>query len=436
MFWRVYRHAVVLVLVAGVGVFLGGQLVRGDNPWRELQRRQVELLAARYSDLLADRPGLERELARALEILELEVTVWQGERLAGTNVQPPIPAPPQIPSKPDADWEDRRLRIIVPLREGAVAVAHGEPWPERAFGRQLVALLLFLGLLGLVSYPFARGLIRPLERLTDVVRRFGRGEHTARAEMRGHDEVAQLAQAFDDMAGQVQRTLAGQRALLANVSHELRTPLARMRMAAELAEGHAAPEVVRYLEEINLDVGELDRMLEELVTAVRLDLAAPLSRTPVEAVGWVERVVERFHGLHPTLTVRIDRGAGVEGAQVEGDAGLLRRVLDNLLENAAKHGAPPFAVELSRAERAGQSWVDVRVRDQGPGIPPDEIERLFEPFARGAVARAAGVPGSGLGLALARRIVTAHGGTLTLERADSGGTCFCVSLPRLEGQGA
>jgi signal transduction histidine kinase len=177
-------------------------------------------------------------------------------------------------------------------------------------------------------------------------------------------------------------------------------------------------------------------MLEELVTAVRLDLAAPLSRTPVGAVGWVERAVDRFHGLHPTLSVRVEAGPGVERAHVQGDSSLLRRVLDNLLENAAKHGAPPFAVELTRGDRDGHDGVEVRVRDRGPGIPPDEVDRLFEPFARGAVARASGVPGSGLGLALARRIVTAHGGTLTLERSDSGGTCFCVSLPSGEGQGA
>jgi signal transduction histidine kinase len=225
----------------------------------------------------------------------------------------------------------------------------------------------------------------------------------------------------------------GEKELLANVSHELRTPLARIRVALELAREGDLERARRYLGEIGTDLEELESLLENVLTAARLDLSAgrgepsalPFRRARFAADVLLARAAERFETLHGDHELDLE----VPHAPVElfGDAALLRRALDNLLDNAAKYSAPGTPVRLAAAEADG--GLAVEVADRGVGIGPEDLARLFTPFFRGDPSRTRKTGGVGLGLALAKRIVEAHGGTIALESEVGRGTTVRVRLP-------
>lgn len=225
----------------------------------------------------------------------------------------------------------------------------------------------------------------------------------------GHDEVARLAESFNRVAGRIEELVAAHKSLLANASHELRTPLARIHMAVELMKERADPKRKRDLEH---DIAELDALIGEILLASRLD--AVQTREADEEVDLLALASEEC--------ARYDE-AELDGqpVTVRGDPRLLRRMIRNLLENARRHGAPPIRV---RVHGAG-GGAEVRVCDQGPGIPETEREAVLRPFYRfpGAGEGA----GAGLGLALVRQIARRHGGDARFVGGDGGG-CFVVSL--------
>ncbi|HYQ80016.1 MAG TPA: HAMP domain-containing sensor histidine kinase, partial [Anaeromyxobacteraceae bacterium] len=293
-------------------------------------------------------------------------------------------------------------------------------------------LLAVLLALAVASVPLARAIARPLERLTAAARALGSGDLSARAGVDRGDEVGELGRAFDEMAERLERLLRQEKELLANVSHELRTPLSRIRVALDLAAEGDAEKARRFLAEIAQDLSEVERLVEDILTAARLDLAqgrpgaeVPLRRELLPGAEIVARAAERFRVDHPGRVLEV----ALEGSlpEVDADAALLRRALDNLLDNAAKYSEPSEPVTLSA--RAGDGALVVEVRDRGIGIDPADRDRLFTPFFRTDRSRARGSGGVGLGLALAKRVVEAHGGTIAVESALGKGTSVRVSVP-------
>ena len=282
------------------------------------------------------------------------------------------------------------------------------------------------------SIPLARQITSPLEKLTRAVRDFGSGDLTARAGFERRDEVGELARAFDDMAARIERHVRSQKEFIANVSHELRTPLARVRVALDIASEGDEAKARACLEEIAADLGELEQLVADVLTAARLDLSrgraaggiAALRKVPVEARAILDQATGRFRSLHPERTLEIAIEGGLP--RIEADPALLRRAIDNLLDNACAYSDRDRPVTL--AARAERDALTIEVRDRGVGIAPEDQAHLFTPFFRADRSRTRNTGGVGLGLVLAREIVEAHGGTISVESAPGEGTTFRITL--------
>ena len=292
----------------------------------------------------------------------------------------------------------------------------GRPWLPRG----PTGFLWLLGMVGLAvavgSYPIVRRLTLRLEDLRRGVERWGEGDLSVRVPERGSDEVAFLARRFNQAAERVDTLVQSHRSLLANASHELRSPLARIRMGLELMDPEPS---ARSRDEITRNIAELDQLVDEILLASRLDSRA-------SDIGTIETV--DLTGLAAEEAARtgaeLDAAEGEPTVVVQGVAKLLRRALRNLLENARRYSSGPVTISVRRLG----SQAEVRVCDRGPGVPPGERERIFEPFyrLRGASEREGSV---GLGLALVRSITQRHLGGVHCDDNPGGGACFILTLP-------
>jgi signal transduction histidine kinase len=211
--------------------------------------------------------------------------------------------------------------------------------------------------------------------------------------------------------------------------------MARIRVALELAAEGDLEKARRHLAGIGADLDELDRLVEDVLAAARLDRMAgslggsalPLERAPVDVKELVSDTVDRFQERNPNRTVEVSLPDDLASVVLLGDSTLLRRLLANLLDNAGKYSEPETPITL-RVLRAKEE-VSIEVSDDGIGIDPEDLPRLFTPFFRTDRSRARGTGGTGLGLALVKRIAEAHGGTVAAESEVGKGTVFRVRLP-------
>jgi signal transduction histidine kinase len=272
-------------------------------------------------------------------------------------------------------------------------------------------LAAFLGAIALVvafgAGPVVRRLTGRLERLQRGVESLGAGDLRARVKVEGRDEVARLAQSFNQAAARIESLVDAHKMLLANASHELRTPLTRIRLGLELA--GAPPERKAELEK---DIAELDQLVDEILLVSRLDATEQLDvRENIDLTALAAEECARYDGC--TLEGR--------PVTVHGDLALLRRMIRNLLDNAQLHGQPPIEVTVDQQNDRAV----LRVSDHGPVIPPTAREQLFSMFYR--IPGRSGPKGSGLGLALVKQIARRHGGDVVYDTAH--GSCFAVTLP-------
>ncbi len=306
------------------------------------------------------------------------------------------------------------------------------PWPIRP----LVTLVLALAVALLLAVPLSRSITRPLERLTAAAGAFGRGDFSVRSGLPGGDEVGQLAHAFDEMAARLQTARRSEKELLANVSHELRTPLTRIRLALELLEPATPTDAPTTLSEIrhrllsiSEDISQLEHLVADVLAASRLDLAEiPLTLSRVNLAELANRSRQRALQFSPGRLIEVAIPSALEA---QADQALLARALDNLVDNALKYAETSRPVRIEGRSEGGRIWI--AVTDGGPGIPPEDLQRVFEPFFRGGATRGK-AGGFGLGLALARRVAEAHGGRITAMSAPNAGTRIEIDLPseRLE----
>ena len=297
----------------------------------------------------------------------------------------------------------------------------GSPLSRPPFGFGFIWMLVLVGLaVALGSYPIIRRLTLRLEALQSGVERWGTGDLSTRLNADGKDEVAFLAQRFNQAAQRIETLMNSHKSLLANASHELRSPLARIRMSLELMNlDSTSPQRI----EISRSITELDQLIDEILLASRLD-ARQADAEPFEQLDLTGLAAEECARANAELGM----SATGESLLVQGSPRLLRRLLRNLLENAKRYGQGEVTLDVTQQQVGQQAFAVIAVHDRGPGVPPSQRERIFEPFYRlpGASEREGGV---GLGLALVKSISERHGGKARCEARPGGGATFIVELP-------
>ncbi|MCL6606747.1 MAG: HAMP domain-containing protein [Geminicoccaceae bacterium] len=312
----------------------------------------------------------------------------------------------------------RRPRVIaavsIALPDGRWLNARSVPTaPVPALARPYVAMLAILAALLVAAVSLGtRRAIRPLAGLAEAAERLGRGEPVAPLPETGPEEVRRAVAAFNRMQERLSRFIADRTRLLAALGHDLRTPITSLRLRAELLDDEEAKQ--RIVETLD----EMQRMVESTLAFAREEAQAePVRETDLAAL--VEGTVEDLSELG--LDVRLVASEPVV-ARIRSAA--IRRALRNLIENAVRYGKRARVGLVREAEEAV-----VRVDDDGPGIPPDKLEEVFEPFVRLDPSRSTETGGVGLGLAIARGIARSHGGEVSLLNRPEGGLRACLRLP-------
>jgi two-component system sensor histidine kinase CpxA len=267
-----------------------------------------------------------------------------------------------------------------------------------------------------LCYVLARHLTAPLGAFQRAVERFGKGDFTARVGLSRRDELGQLARTFDHMAEQIQTLLESQRHLLRDISHELRSPLTRLAIAIELA--RAEGDKTHPLDVIEREANRLNELVGELISLARFEnrQTAP-QLAPVHLQTMLEDIIEICSVEASARNCRLVLDSEADQT-LEADEELLRRAVENIVRNAVRHAPPGSDITLSLNAAGGT--VRIRVRDRGPGVPPDLLMRIFEPFYRIDSDRNRATGGAGLGLAIAKRAVEVHGGRIGARNSEPG----------------
>ena len=424
LLWRAFLLIAALILASVTAYFQIFRLYDREPRARQVAQMVVSVVNLTRAALVAARSDLRRELL--VELAESEgIRVYpaeQGEHLVG-----PPPDQPLVQLLTDEIrrqlGEDTRIAFE---RDGLSAfwvsfrIEEDEYWvmlPRSRIERQLA--LQWLGWAGLTlalalagAFLIVFHLRRPLAALTRAAAEIGRGKVPPPLAESGPAEIKTVSRAFNQMARDLARLEDDRALILAGVSHDLRTPLARLRLGLEMAE--VDPQLKSGM---TADVDEMDRIIGQFLDFARIAGGEPPAPTDLAALAReaARRYRELGHPLHeeigPTLVLELRPLA-------------VRRLISNLLDNAFRYGEAD--VRLRVVASAGGAAIEVL--DRGPGIPPEEVERLRQPFTRLETARS-GRGGSGLGLAIVDRIARMHGAALELMPRPGGGLVARVVFP-------
>ncbi len=333
------------------------------------------------------------------------------ERAVPVDARPPPPREGhgEGPAMPE---HAASLHVSIPAGAQWLNARFGMPpprppsWPMFYAGGVVIASLL------LVSLWMGRRVARPLQRLAEAARRLRTGEAREAVPETGPQPVREAARAFNAMSERVTTTLQSQRALMAAVAHDLRTPIAALRVRAEFVTDEDTRS--RLLQTI----GEMQSITEAVLDAVRIDGSGEPARS-VDVAMLADSLCADMAEVGGDVNYSSDVALACVCRAAE-----LRRALRNLIENAMRYG-----VRARVSAEAAGGMAAIHVDDDGPGIPDNELDRVFEPFARLEHSRSAETGGYGLGLAIARLIARGHGGDVTLSNRAGGGLRATLTVP-------
>jgi signal transduction histidine kinase len=269
---------------------------------------------------------------------------------------------------------------------------------------------------------------QPLRDMAKAAQRMRTGDYGQRVHTSSRDEVGQLAVAFNTMSGELESLERLRRDLVANVSHELKTPISALRAHLEnLLDGVERPDA-QTLQMMLVQTERLTRLVEQLLELSRLEAGdVPMVRERLPLRPLVDRVLSELEVVRARRAVELHERVPDDLPPVYADAERVHQVLFNLLDNAVRFTPSGGRVTITASRRNGA--VDVAVTDTGPGIAPEHLPRLFERFYRVDSARSRDEGGTGIGLAIARSVVEAHGGRIWAESEPGKGSTFTFQLP-------
>jgi signal transduction histidine kinase len=436
-------------LVIDLETGVRGFAITGDarflQPWRAARTELPRSLATFKTDA-ADDPQSRRTAGRLTELVRRYVDEYSVPLVeiardnpkaarSATAVQEGRRRTDEIRAKFDEFLEAERARAA-----GTAASAREEA--QRAIVLGIGGVAASVAMILALAFYLNRSIARPVRLVAQEAKRIARGDLAVSLDERGAGEVGSLKRAFGSMAADLaerQRALEEQNArlrdserlkseLVSIVSHEIRTPLASILgfTSVLLQRKVDAADRTRFLGIIGAEAKRLASLLDDFLDVQRLEEGPiELDRIEVDVSSLIRTQVALFSA--ESTRHRLELTLPEEPLVVEGDASRLAQVFANLLSNAIKYSPEGGPVEVV-AEQNGEV-VRVRVRDEGFGIAPEVRDRIFTKFFRGTAA-ASGISGSGLGLALARSVVEAHGGSIGFESAVGGGTTFAVDLPK------
>jgi two-component system, OmpR family, osmolarity sensor histidine kinase EnvZ len=364
-----------------------------------------------------------RLLARAAAATDLDFALQRGARLPplgkprgsllGDQLASNLKERVGLPYRIDAGSDPQAVKIAIQLPQGVLAVT--APRKRLYSSTTYIFVMWMVGsslVLLAIAAVFLRNQVKSLRRLAAAADSFGKGRPVPYFKVEGAAEIRRAAIAFMTMRDRIERQIRQRTEMLAGVSHDLRTPLTRMKLALELLPRDPV------VDELKSDVGEMERMVHFYLEFLRGEGAEAPVETDLALLLEDVAAAARREGAGLSLVTPSEYAMPVR-------PNALRRCLGNLIGNARRHGSHLWLTGL-----AGADGIDILVDDDGPGIPPDDRERVFQPFVRLDPSRNPSTGGVGLGLTIARDVARSHGGDVRLETSPQGGLRVRVHLPK------
>jgi hypothetical protein len=386
-------------------------------------RNMVNLEANQRAPVLAEMrrlPGIAIDLSDQPLVTDLPPTPGPEQRLVRVNMNlTPMPGPlrpHEVHMFGDPYWG----RMIVSLRlpEGGwlnvtLKVEPPRPWHSPTF---LLAFVLMTAAAALLTLWTVRRLTAPVRTLARAAEALGRDVNAPPLPEDGPSEVATAAVAFNTMAARIRRFVQDRTELLTAIGHDLRTPITRLKLRAEFMEDDEQRR------KMLIDLEELEAMVSATLAFGR-DATSAEQVTPLDLAELLRTIIDEASDAWPEMVEKL-RYEGPSHLTIRARTLALKRALANLVANAVNYGGGAV-VRLTQLS----GMVTIEIEDDGPGIPPQELDRAFEPFHRGEPSRNRETGGVGLGLPIARNILRAHGGDVTLANRSTGGLRATVTLP-------
>jgi two-component system sensor histidine kinase CpxA len=444
LFWKIF-----LPFWLAQAVLLGALYLRiqhrisSEHPWWiQPERREMPILAD-YAAKVYEEQG-QTGLSQLLDSLSLQKRskYWlvdaNGHELSGQPIPERVLRDASAAEKSEGlhhSFEANVLAASTATTQGHyVLIAELVPpkLSERVPGDILWTLKLGTILSALICFLIAHYLSKPIERLRDATHELARGNLDIRVgDNLGNrrDEIADLVRDFDTMAGELRTLIQSERNLLSGVSHELRSPIARIRLALTLARDADDVERSEMLDRIEQDTIQLDSMLEQILTVARLESGQHKPRFERLSLNDIVDDVLHDANFEAAATDATIAFQGESDIQVNGDAGLLRSAVENLVRNAIFYSGRGGKVEVRLSQEDGAALISVR--DNGPGVPENALSLMFKPFYRVDDSRGTTTGGMGLGLAIVRNAVLAHGGNVSAKNVAPHGLEVELRVPIL-----
>jgi two-component system OmpR family sensor kinase len=455
------------LLIGVIALVVLGLLISDVATYKALQgsllnRIDTQLQTGRITAVSAlggppgEHGGVNFPVGTVVELIDSNGTVISGQvvYLRGTT---PSTARPVLPKSLPNAGQDTPSAPFTVAGTGGVEQFRVTTWPEGSFRGDFVVLAIpmsdeqstldqllileatiSLGIViatGVLAFFLVRIGLRPLERMGDVAQHIAGGDLSRRVEpATPKTEIGRLGLALNSMLNQIESAFAERtasntrlRRFVADASHELRTPLTSIRGYSEMlrrgaAESPADAEVAR--RRIEEEAVRMSALVDDMLLIARLDQGRPLDVKPVDLQAIARDAADDARAVAPKRDIKLDAPSSVI---VPGDDIKLRQVLGNLVRNALVHTPPQTPVEIGVSTRDGQALLSVT--DHGPGLKPDEVARIFEPFYRADPSRSRDSGGAGLGLSIVNAVVLAHGGQVNVRETSGGGATFEVELP-------